>query len=193
MSYFSQFPDIFYNFELDGSFSLRAVKDIALNVRVRKDIIENVTLYDLYDIEDGETLDQIQTKLYGKPYYHWTFMLLNLRFDYVKDFPMQEFELSEYITMIYGEGNEHDQHMINGNLHYENRDGLIVQKMSEQQFVMLRPSHQTQTYEQYQKQLTSITNFEYEQRLNESKRRIRVLTKSAVDQVIKDIQFLIKK
>jgi hypothetical protein len=96
MSYFINFPTIGYNFELNGKITIVAIKDIALNVRVRKEILENITLFDEYDIEDNETFDIISEKLYGKPIYHWTIMLLNQRFDYRKDFPLTSIQLIKY-------------------------------------------------------------------------------------------------
>jgi hypothetical protein len=63
---------------------------------VQKDFLDLITIYDLYDIEDGETPDIISNKIYGKPTYHWLIMLVNQRFDYIKDWPMSEYELIRY-------------------------------------------------------------------------------------------------
>lgn len=56
MQYFSNFPLISYKFDVGGVQKYITVKDIALNVRVRKYVLSNIQLYDEYDIEDGETL-----------------------------------------------------------------------------------------------------------------------------------------
>lgn len=269
MSYFNNFPTVAYNFEINGQTTLIAIKDIALNVRVRKEILENITLFDEYDIEDNETFDIISEKLYGKPIYHWVIMLLNQRFDYRTDFPLTAVQLIRYCEQKYGKDHVYDQHIIFGNLHYEDRDGNIVQKLTEDQFIALYPyssyaeyqqslidlvspnypvllteeqyteiypmyglgqmftvpsdtyeeylynrqqiidemnetilktgmselhfnqQYPYASYEEYSRGFEQISNFEYEDKLNESKRRIKVLNPSMIDKVVSDIQRLL--
>ena len=188
MQYFNNFPTIAYNFEIDGKQTLIAVKDIALNVRVRKEILENITLFDEYDIEDNETFEIISEKLYGKPIYHWTIMLLNQRFDYREDFPLTQLELVRYCEMKYGKDHIYDQHVIFGNLHFEDRNGNIVSKLTQQQFTALFP---LDDYTEYSRNFETISNYEYENRVNESKRRIKVLNAKAIDKIVEDIQRLL--
>lgn len=86
------------------------VKDITQNVRVRTEILSNITLYDEYDIREGETPEIIAEKVYGNPNYHWVVMLCNQRYDYIDDFPLTQYELDKYITEKYGAGNEYATH-----------------------------------------------------------------------------------
>lgn len=188
MSYFSNFPSIIYNFNINGSTQLLTVKDIALNVRVRKEILEGITLYDEYDIEDGESPEIISEKLYGRPDYHWTIMLVNVRFDYIKDWPLRQLDLDKYITEKYGVGHEYDQHLVSGNLHYEDISGNIVTKLTQSQYELFYPG---KSYVEYSYGFSSVSNYEYETRLNEDKRRIKVLNSTAVDKMVNDIQELL--
>jgi hypothetical protein len=100
--YFANFPKIVYDFDLSKGTDYRVVTDITRNVRVRKQILENITLYDYYDIAEGETPEIISEKIYGTPYYHWVIMLVNQRYDYVNDFPLSQLELDSYIDQKYG-------------------------------------------------------------------------------------------
>lgn len=188
MSYFVNFPSILYNFNINGNTTMLVVKDIALNVRVRKEILEKITLYDEYDIEDGETPEIISEKLYGKPTYHWTLMLINSRFDYIKDWPMTEVILDRYITEKYGAGHEYDQHLVNGNLHFEDVDKNIITKLSPEQYELFNPG---KSYSEYAYDFNSVSNHEYEHRLNEDKRRIKVLNSRAIVKMTSDIQDLL--
>lgn len=96
--YFRDFPSFLYDFKLTDKKSKTAiVKDITRNVRVKKEILANVTLYDEYDIIDGETPEIIAEKFYGTPEYHWIVMLTNEKFDYLSDFPLQETYLQRHI------------------------------------------------------------------------------------------------
>lgn len=190
MSYFSYFPRIYYNFNVGGKESLITVKDIALNVRVRKEVLENITLYDEYDIEDGETPDIISERLYGKPYYHWTILLVNQRYDHLRDFPMKQVDLERHVTEKYGEGHEYDQHVLNGVLHFEDELGIIRTKLDPIDFAVLFPG---KDYDQHYLNLETISNYEHESRLNESKRRIKVLNPQIIDKTVNDIQTLLKE
>ena len=75
--YFDRFQKFLYDFKVNGKTQYTLVRDITTNVRVRKQILENITLYDEYDIRDGETPEIIAEKVYGSSQYHWVIMLAN--------------------------------------------------------------------------------------------------------------------
>lgn len=121
--YFRSFPKIFYDFNVGAEENrLQILTDVTKNVRVRKQILENITLYDEYDMMEGETPEIVAEKFYGNPELHWIIMLINQRYDYLEDFPMSSLELEEYIDEKYGEGNRFNIH------HYE-KNGLVVEGM----------------------------------------------------------------
>lgn len=93
--------------------TLQILTDITSNVRVRKAVLENITLYDEYDIKEGETPEIIAERVYGNPELHWIIMLVNQRYDYLKDFPMSSLELQQHMEQTYGAGNLDQVH------HYE--------------------------------------------------------------------------
>lgn len=94
--YFKEFPEFLYDFRYTPNETKTAiVKDITRNVRFRKEVLENITVFDEYDIVDGETPEIIAEKVYGNPEYHWIIMLANQRYDYLTDFPLPELELVE--------------------------------------------------------------------------------------------------
>jgi hypothetical protein len=119
--YFNQFPRIYYDFPQDeSSTTLQILTDITTNVRVRKQVLENITLYDEYDMMEGETPDIVAEKVYGNSELHWIIMLVNQRYDYIQDFPMASNELEQHIINVYGQDNIYSIH------HYE-RNGIIVE------------------------------------------------------------------
>ena len=71
--------------------------DITSNVRLRKEVLSNITLFDLYDIKDGETPDIIAHKVYGNSNLHWTIMIANEKFDLNNDWPVHYQVLEENI------------------------------------------------------------------------------------------------
>lgn len=169
MSYFKNFPNMVYPFEINGKLVLHAVKDIVLNVRVRKEILANITYYDTYDINDGETPEIIAEKLYGDAKLHWIIMLANERYDLYNEFPLSQQQLEIHVVNKYGEGNEYDQHILHGELHFEDYLGNVVDG----------PATET---------TRAVTNIEYETKVNEAKRRIKVINPNIVPQVVSEIE-----
>lgn len=160
MSYFKNFPTIYYEFDGD----IKTVIDITRNVRVIKGILDSITLYETYDIEDGETPEIISEKIYGTPYYNWVLMILNDRYDYISDFPLAQPELDKYITEKYGIGNEDEIH------HYIN-NGFIVDSLTPGAAI--------------------VTNRQHEQDENEKKRSIKVVSPNVMARLVKQFQNII--
>lgn len=73
--FFSNFPQVLYNFgnEVDQN----AFQNISAYVDVIDQAKNNSTLYTKHTILDGDRPDVLSQKLYGQPYYHWTFYLMN--------------------------------------------------------------------------------------------------------------------
>lgn len=102
--YFNYFDKILVEIKKAGfrqpaEFSL--LTDITKNVRFKKEVIDNITLYDYYDIKEGETLEIISELIYGSPYYHWVLMLLNDIYDITEDMPISSYALDDYINSKY--------------------------------------------------------------------------------------------
>lgn len=162
--YFEKLPFIPYKF--NGSFSV--VRDITLNIRFKKEIIENTNIYAEYDIESNETPEIIADKLYDDANLYWILMLYNQRYDYVNDFPLQDWVFAEYLERKYGVGKEYDHHVLNGQYHYETPDGLVVDK----DFPKAK----------------KVTNCDYEFKLNESKRRIKIIDPYLVPSIVAELE-----
>ena len=162
--YFDKLP--FIPYPINGSY--RVLRDITLNIRFKKEIIEDASVYAEYDIENNETPEIIAEKLYGSADLYWVIMLFNQRYHYAEDFPMQDWVLDEYIQRKYGAGNQNEQHILRGQLHFETPDGHIV----DGDF----PRAQ------------AITNYQYEYELNESKRRIKILDPALINQLVQEAE-----
>lgn len=164
--YFEKMPIIYYDFQdKDGNPVVRILKDITTNIRFIKSELDNVSVYDEYDIVDDETPELISTRIYGTPKYHWVIMLMNEIYDYRSDLPLNYNTLSQYVTDKYGAGNEYAIH------HWEAAVDLSVGALH-----VVMPTFPG---------ATSVSNFAYEERINESKRRIRLLSKGVLDAVVK--------
>lgn len=162
--YFNKFPKILYDYSIGTNTNAVYVTDITRNIRFRRDVLANVSVYDYYDIQDGDTPDKIAERVYGNSQYHWIIMLMNDRYDYLNDFPLTTYNLEKYIAQKYGSGT-YDIH------HYVNEDGFIVNS-------------------DYSG-ATSVSNYDYETSVNESKRRIKIVPKELIDKILSDYDNLI--
>ena len=163
--YFNKFNKGLYDFNINGKTESIAVIDITKNTRVLKEVLANITLYDEYDVQDGETPEIIAEKFYGNALYHWVILLVNERYDGILDFPQPDRVIEKLITEKYGDGHEYDVH------HYEkdvNLDGIF--------YVVSAGTPGA----------IEVTNHDYEFGLNESKRRIKLISPSLVQQVVNE-------
>lgn len=161
--YFKQFPTMYYQFEIGNQLVLKPVTDITTNVRLRKEILENITLFDEYDIKEGETPEIIATKVYGSPLYHWVIMLCNQRYNYLEDFPLSRNALDSHVASKYE--NPAATH------HYEDQYNNIVM------------SDYPDAY--------PVSNYDYEDRINESKRRIKLISPGLLSQIMTNYASLV--
>lgn len=162
--YFQDFPNFLYEYDIKGEKQAFVVTDITRNIRFRRDVLANVTVYDEYDIIDGETPEIIAEKVYGNAEYHWVIMLANNRFDYLNDFPMRVPVLEKYITQKYGELADEIKHYVDAN-------GFIVNSTKSG--------------------AVSISNRQYEEQLNETKRRIKIVSPKLLDTILKNYKDII--
>jgi hypothetical protein len=162
--YFKDFPEFLYDFKYGTQTKTSIVKDITRNVRIRKEILSNITLYDEYDIVDGETVEIIAEKVYGNPEYHWIIMLANDRISHICDFPLEEPALDSHIQNIYGNA-RYDIAF------YEDERGFVVNSDY--------PG------------AVGVTNDTAERRLNEQKRRIKIIPLEVVNTILKEFKELL--
>jgi hypothetical protein len=162
--YFKNFPDIYYLFNIKNKKELKIIKDITLNVRPIKDVLKNIVLFDEYDLKDGETPEILSARLYGNAEYHWVIMLINEKYDYINDFPMTFKVFEEYIYDKYENPFEIK--------HYIDSEGYIVPFDSS-------PAPR------------AITHYDYELQLNESKRRIKIVSGEQLGLIVNQFKQLL--
>ena len=161
--YFDSFKSMYYSYLTPtGEVEYVKLKDITENMRFKKEVLENVSLYEFYDVRDGDTPEIIAEKFYGSPLYHWVVMIANLKYDYIADFPLAIPELEEHIRQKYGVDHVYDIH------HYV-KDGFIVSNID-------------------YPDATSVSNYDYEFAENEKKRRIKIISPSLLQEILRQFR-----
>ena len=155
MSYFSHFSTIMYDPAGDGS--AKVATDILSRVRVRTNMKKEIVMLDQYDVQENETPEILADRHHGSPHYHWVIMLLNDISDVNHDWVKSTRQLQKYLTTKYTDTQLTEAH------HYE-----ISQTSGD---TTIKIEVENTTYPS----ATTVTNYEYEVALNESKRRIDLL------------------
>lgn len=162
MTYFSNFGTTLYSF--DGRNAI-LITDFMRRVAIPKSVKENLALYELYDIEDGETPEMVADKFYKSPELHWIVLALNEIIDPRFDWCLSQENLVKVCQSKYAN--------IYGVHHYEDPTGLVVD------------SNYPGAY--------PVSNYEYENRRNEDRRHIRVLSSQFVGEFIQQFEKEIAK
>ena len=176
--YFDNFPVIRYG-SADGT--IKNVTNLLRRVAVRSKVKTNSSLFDTYNVKNGETPEIIADKLYDDPKLHWIIMLLNNVTDRYHDWPMSEQQFNSYL-----------------NEKYSNPDGIHHYEISQES------GDTTQKIEVYDPELissdtdaytsaTAITNREFEESEQDKKRKIRLLDPVFIDQFVDEFRSLIKE
>ena len=150
---------MFYLTRVGDGEELKVLTDITTNVRLRKQILQNITAYEFYDFKQYETIETLAERLYGDPQLHWVIMLINDRYDYVNDFPLENDALEAMITANYTSPDA---------VKWYKKDGLVVDSTV--------AGAVAQTHRQY------------EQDRNEAKRRIKIVTPTLVNQIVREFK-----
>ena len=169
--YFAKFPTITYPFEINGVLTAKTITDITTNVRIIKEVMANLTSYDEYDIQEGDTPEIISEKVYGSALYHWVLMITNDRYDYTVDFPLTTYELEQYVNRKYGI-DIYETH------HYEDENGNVINENNINVYGIASVQR-------------AVSNYDYEARLNESKRRIKLISPENLFRILAQFKSLV--
>lgn len=100
MQYFKYFNKISYDLLGDGNY--KTITNVFRRAKVNNQLLDEVTFYTYYDINNGERPDIVSYKLYGSINYHWTFSLLNPQLQNInEDWPFSSQELEHYVEEKY--------------------------------------------------------------------------------------------
>ena len=100
MKFFSQFPKT--NLKVYKDRTETELTDIFRHVDVNETLIDDISSYIFYEIQDGERPDVVSYKLYGKPDFHWSFFIANEHLkDGLKAWPRSYREQETYINEKY--------------------------------------------------------------------------------------------
>ena len=180
MSYFDKFPLIVYDIKGDNKFKL--LPDILRRVKLRSNLQDGAVLFDKYDVKEGENPEDVAFKWFGSADLHWVILLTNNVTDRYYDWPLSQPDFAEFLTDKYGAGNEDSAH------HYE----LVRSSGKTTSSGPSDYSHRVEVNSDETDAIT-VTNREYEERLQDQKRQIKLLSKSFLAQFIEEFDILVRQ
>ena len=175
MQYFETFPKMVY--DVNGTGDYKLVTDILRRFKVRKDVQNEIVFFDKYEVKDGEKPEDVSYNFYGSVDYHWVVLSINNIKDRFYDWPLSQIDFQTYITDKYT--NPDAIH------HYE-----VAQ--SSGKTTSLDYSHLIQVNSDATG-ATSVSNREYEDRINENKRLIKILKPVYLDEYVEEFRRLIQR
>ena len=177
MYFDNNFPVIPYDSVGQGTFKdvTNLLRRVALNAKVKT----NTLLYDTYDVKEGETPESVAFNLYGNAEFHWVVMLVNDITDRYHQWPMRYSQFLQYVNDKYDD--------VNAVHHYEitQTSGDTTTKIEVYSNSALF-SGDTDFYGT----ATAVTNLEYEESLQDQRRKIKLLDPQYLPQFISEFESL---
>mgnify|MGYP000442030693 FL=1 len=175
--YFSNFPKGLYDIKGDGNKKL--VTDLMKRVKIRSKVLSEASLYDVYDVPNGENPEDTAYKHFGDPEMHWVILLTNNITDRYYGWPLTDQDFEKYIT---------DK--------YDNPDGIHHYEITQSSGPQTGngPSDYSHLVEVNSTEpgAQSVSNREYEQRLQDEKRQIKLLDPQFLGVLLAEFEKLIR-
>jgi len=191
-NYFSVVPDFEYVSRLpDANISdYINVKNFFKRITLKQDVYQDLSFFTKYKIEGNDRPDNVAFKEYGRSDLDWIVLTSNNILNIQSEWPMPQFEFDKYLIEKYG---TYDN--LNNTHHHEttelknNDDVIIVQKG-----LRVESNYSITYYENSgmvtQNPVVEVTNYQYEEQLNDSKRNIFLLKDIYLNVIIDDFQDL---
>ena len=171
--FFSKFPKLLYSVKGDKNFTM--VTNILRRVKQRAKVSEVANLFDIYDVPDGETPETTAFKHFGSPKYHYVILMTNNITDRFYGWPL---DFSQFEKFIYDKYTNPD-----GIHHYEIAQSSGPTTSSDYSHLIEVNSDEVGA--------SSVSNREYEQRLNDKKRQIKLMNPGFLGMFVEEFTSLL--
>jgi len=188
MSYFRELPDLYYQSPLSdrkSSTDYIRVKNLFRRVKLRDDLQNVFTLFNKYEIGEGERPDTVANELYGSSDLDWVVMMTAGIVNVNDQWPLSNSDLYRYAENKYG--NELTAIRFYETTEVKDSNGRLILpkgKIVPSDFTIPNPSNVKVDLNP----VTGISNYEYEVRKNEDKRLIYVLKPEYLQTYLNDMR-----
>lgn len=105
MAYFSEFPNVDYTNRFPNAKSndeTTTAKNLFRRPKIREDVLQSITQFEYYNIEDGERPEEVARKVYEDPELEWVILIANNIINLNEGWPLSSAQLPEYLLKKYG-------------------------------------------------------------------------------------------
>jgi hypothetical protein len=194
-SYFSEVPNFEYVSRLPDSkiSDYITVKNFFKRGFLREDIFQNLTFFTKYQIQGSDRPDNVASQVYNDSTLDWLVLMSNNIVNIQNEWPLSNLDFDELMLDKYG---SYDT-LFNGIHHYETievkdaRDVKIVNAG-----LKVESNYSVTFFDERADQMKTVTptipvtNYQYEQKVNEDKRNIYLLQPRYVQVVRDDLEDL---
>jgi len=191
MQYFDTLPKVI---KTDLNRNSVVMTDLMARCSIIPEILKNPMVYYDYDVQDGDTPEIVAYKYYGDSYRYWIVLFANQITDPQWDWPLSSNDFDAYITNKYTTFNPYStiHHYEKNITQYDavtqitTTKNIIIDQTAYNSLVVT-----TNTYALPTGNVTvtiaksTVSYYDYELNLNESKRSIKILNSAYVDQLEK--------
>ena len=195
--YFRNIPDFEYINRTEEGKNLTdftKVKNLFKKGKFREDIYQELTTFEKYQIQGDDRPDNVAFELYGDATLDWVVLMTNNILNIQTEWPMKQADFNEYLLEKYGSYDTlyTDIH------HYESNE------VKDSQGIVIYPkgvrvgAAQSVSYFDYFSDLQidivnisrPVTNYQYEEKLNNDKRNIFILKPKYLNVIFDDLEEL---
>lgn len=217
--FFDLFPKVLY--DISGGKSKPTTYDYPTNIlfrlRIVRDVITNSSAYYEYLVKESDTPDTLAFNIYGSSEAHWVILFANDMIDPQYDWPLNSRDFAKYIINKYGSIEtakttiHHYEKVVSRE---ESSTGTITEtrfQVNEEQLTVNNMDVPYDTWENLTDtqnvetvnmgngktvvQITSrnsVSNYDYELELNESKRSIKIIKPEYYPRIVEELNILTK-
>ena len=175
--YFRKIEKGFYDLKGDGN--PKIVTDLMTRVKVREKVINEISLYDKYDVPSGERPEGTAFKHFGSAQYHWVVLMTNNITDAFYEWPMSEQDFETFLKDKYAEPD--------GTHHYEltQSSGKTTAKGPDDYSYLIEVNSDATGAQ-------NVSNRQFEQRLQDERRQINLLNPAYLNTFLEEFDKLVR-
>ena len=192
-NYFSQLPDFQYVSRLPDSriSDYIPVKNLFMRGKLREDIFQEASVFTKYKIKGDDRPDNVAFEVYGDANLDWLVLTCNNILNVYNEWPMTQFNFENYLLEKYG-----TYENINATHHFEttevkNTSGVVILPAG----LEVDSNYSLTFFDKKIKGMTTVnspvvevTNYLYEQRLQDDRRNIFLLKRRLLNVVKDDLE-----
>jgi len=193
-NYFNRLPDFEYVSRLpDAQISdYITVKNLFKKGKLREDIFQNLTFFTKYQIQGNDRPDNVAFEVYKDSSLDWLVLTCNNIINIQTEWPLPQQQFDNYLLDKYGDYNT----LYNGIHHHEtvevkNSQGVVIVPAGlqvESNYSVSYYDFITELQVTRNNIVEPVTNYQYEERLEDAKRNIFLLKPRFLNVVLDDLE-----